>query len=51
MEDGDNIHARRPRQCCPYAVVQFSVTSQYHYKDVSTWNFTPNNVTVSSSGW
>ena len=31
-DDGDDLHAKRPRQCCPYAVIQFSVTSsQSHH--------------------
>ncbi|XP_028401828.1 uncharacterized protein LOC114524823 isoform X2 [Dendronephthya gigantea] len=28
-DDGDDLHARRPRQCCPYAAVQFSVKSSH----------------------
>jgi hypothetical protein len=30
-DDGDDLHAKRPRQCCPYAVIQFSVTSSQPY--------------------
>lgn len=40
MDDGDEIHSRRPRQCCPYAVVQYSITcSQSLYKDLPMWNY------------